>query len=344
MKRLLPILCALLAFTACGDLFDPAAAVVNGEKITVAEIEEDLDLFTDSAEFERLSQQQEPGALKRSVEQQILSEKIRVAVLEPEASERDITITSEDVAGRIEEIKADFPNEGAFDETLKEQGLTLPRLEEIVRLNLLEERLRGEVTADVGADEDELRAFYDANIDRYRETRAQHILVEDGGRAATIVQQLRAAPPNQVDDLFEKLARRFSTDRSNADSGGDLGYFRPGDFVPDFEQAADQLEEGEISNPVRTEFGFHIIRVNDRRIAPFEDVQESIAEELGEGAADEAWNDFLQDAFRSAEVKVNPRYGEFDLASLQVVNAGADQVPGVDEPAPTQSPAATPTQ
>ena len=344
MKRLLAIACMLLALPACGELFDPAAAVVNGDKITVAEVDEDLDLFTASAEFERLSQQQEPGALTRSVEQQILSEKIRVAVLQPEASTRDITITGEDVAARIEEIKADFPNEGAFDETLKEQGLTLPRLEEIVRLNLLEERLRADVTADVGASEDELRTFYDANIDRYRETRAQHILVEDGGRAATIVQQLRAAPPNEVDDLFARLAQRFSTDESNADAAGDLGYYRPGDFVADFERAADQLDEGEISNPVRTEFGFHVIRVNDRRIAPFEDVQESIAEELGEGEADEAWNDFLQDAFRAADVKVNPRYGEFDLATLQVVNAGADQVPGVEEPVPTQSPVATPTQ
>ena len=103
------------------------------------------------------------------------------------------------------------------------------------------------------------------------------------------------------------------------------------------------MNEGEISNPVRTEFGFHIIRVNDRRIVPFEDVQEEIAGELGAGATDEAWNDFLQEAFRAADVKVNPRYGEFDLATLQVINAGADQVPGVEEPAPTGSPVATPT-
>jgi foldase protein PrsA len=342
MRRLFLFASVLLALTGCGELFDPAAAVVNGEKITVAEVEEDLELFTASPEFERLSQQQEAGPLTRSVEQQILSEKIRVAVLQPEAAERDITITDEDVAARIEEIKADFPNEGAFDETLKEQGLTLPRLEEIVRLNLLEERLRAEVTADVGADDDELRAFYDANIDRYRETRAQHILVEDGKRAATIVQQLRAAPASQVDDLFARLAKRFSTDRSNADAAGDLGYFRPGDFVEDFEKAADQLKEGEISNPVRTEFGFHIIRVNDRRIAAFEDVQEQISEELGAGAADRAWNDFLQDAFRAADVKVNPRYGEFDLGSLQVINADARQVPGVEAPTPTASPAASP--
>jgi len=344
MKRLVLLTCALFAFTACGELFDPAAAVVNGEKITVAEVEEDLELFTNSPEFERLAQQQEPGPLTRSVEQQILSEKIRVGVLQPEAAERDITVTGEDVAARIEEIKADFPNEGAFDETLKEQGLTLPRLEEIVRLNLLEERLRAEVTADVGANDDELRAFYDANVDRYRETRAQHILVEDGERAATIVQQLRAASPSEVDDLFARLARRFSTDRSNSQDAGDLGYYRPGDFVEDFEDAADQLEEGQISNPVRTEFGFHVIRVTDRRIAAFEDVQDQIAEELSAGAADEAWNDFLRDSFRAADVKVNPRYGEFDLASLQVINAGAEQVPGVEEPAPTGSPAPTPTQ
>lgn len=342
-RLVIALACAALLSTACGELFDPAAAVVNDEKITVAEVEADLELFTRSAEFERLSQQQDPGPLTRSVEQQILSEKIRVAVLQPEAAERDITISADDVAARIEEIKADFPNEGAFNETLKEQGLTQARLEEIVELNLLEEELRAEVTADVGASEDELRTFYDANIDRYRETRAQHILVEDGGRAASIVQQLRAAAPKEVDRLFTQLARRFSTDQSNANDSGDLGYYRPGDFVQDFEKAADQLEEGEISNPVRTEFGFHIIRVTDRRIAPFAAVQEQIAAELDAGAGDQAWNDFLRDVFREADVRVNPRYGEFDLSSLQVVNAGAEQVPGVEAPAPTESPAVTPT-
>ena len=329
---------ALLLAPACGELLDPAAAVVNGEKITVDEISAELDRFESSAEFDRLSEQGDPQELKRQVEQQILSQEIRRAVLEPKAADLGIEVSDEDVEARLEEVKADFPSEGAFEETLKEQGLTLEQLEGFLRDNLLEEQLRAEVTKDAGPTDEELQAYYDENIADYEETEAQHILVEDKATAQRIANQLKAAPDGKVDGLFARLAKRFSTDQSNADKAGELGYFKAGDFVPPFEKAAAELEIGEISGPVETEFGFHVIRVTDRRVAAFADVEEELRGELGAGAEDEAWNSFVEEAYASAEVKVNPRYGEFDEDSLQVVDPTADDVPGAEEggvPAPT---------
>ena len=99
---------------------------------------------------------------------------------------------------------------------------------------------------------------------------------------------------------------------------------------------------GEISDPVRTEFGFHIIRVTDRRVAPFEDVRDQIETQLATGAEDKAWNEFVRTAYEEAGVKVNPRYGEFDDDELRVVDATSDQLPGTVRP--TATPEATPTQ
>ena len=340
MRRLAPLCIALLlAAPACGELLDPAAAVVNGNKITVEEIAADLERFEESAEFERLSEQGDAQELKRQVEQQLLSQEIRRAVLEPKAEELGIEVDEEEVTSRLEEIKADYETEGAFEEALKEQNLTLEQVEELIADRLLEEQLRAKVTEDAAPSEEEIQAYYEENQNRYAESEAQHILVADEAKAQDIATRLDAARGNQVDSLFAKLAKRFSTDDTNADDAGKLGFFGRGDFVEPFEKAAAKLDIGEISEPVQTEFGWHVIRVTDRRVAPLEEVADEIEQELGQEAVEKAWTSYVRKAYEEADVKVNPRYGEFDEESFQVIDPTADDVPGAEVPEtePTQS-------
>jgi foldase protein PrsA len=335
VKRALSLALICFLFASCGELLEPAAAVVDGEKITVDEVSTRLSVFTQSDEFARLAEQGDPKSLERQVEQQVLSQLIRRAVLLPRARTFGIEVTDDLVTKRLEEIKAEFPNPGAFEETLKEQGLSPDQLRDLVFNNVLEEQLRAEVTKGAGPTEADLKNFYEQNQSDFSETRAQHILVAEKSQATGIARQLQDAPEGQVDKLFKQLAKRFSTDGSNSDSGGDLGYFTPGQFVPEFETAADKLDIGEISDPVQSQFGFHIIRVTDRRVAPFEDVRADITQQLSQGASDKAWNDYLRGAYEEADVKVNPRYGEFDIESLQVVNATSSVLPGAVESSPT---------
>jgi parvulin-like peptidyl-prolyl isomerase len=137
------------------------------------------------------------------------------------------------------------------------------------------------------------------------------------------------------------LARDFSTDDATAKRGGDLGYSRPGDFVAEFSSEVDRLEVGEFSQPVKTEFGWHVIYVTDRRIQAFEDVSEDIEQEIGAEAEEEAWSRWLVKAYREADVRVNPRYGELDLETGQVTDATAEDIPGAEEPRPVVSPTVT---
>jgi parvulin-like peptidyl-prolyl isomerase len=345
MRRLfLLCLAALLVAPSCGELLDPAAAVVHGSKITVEEISEDLESFESSAEFERLSQQGDSQELKRQVEQQLLSQEIRRAVLAPKAEDLEVDVTEEEIQGRLDEIKADYESPGAFEEDLKEQGLTLEQVEQFVADNLLEEELRAKVTEDAGPTEEDIQGYYDQNQSSFEETEAQHILVNEESEAADIARQLQEASEDKIDDLFGKLAKRFSTDDSNSATAGELGFFRPGDFVAPFEKAAAKLEIGEISNPVETEFGWHVIRVTDRRVAPLEDVAADIESQLGEGAIDEAWDEFVRKAYEEADVKVNPRYGEFDEETFQVIDPTAEDVPGAEVPETPATPGVNPTE
>jgi parvulin-like peptidyl-prolyl isomerase len=340
MRKVSLAAAALLVLAACGNLLDPAAAVVYGEKIPMEEIQALVDDYAQSRSFEQLAAQGDGSALKREYEQERLSALILRAVLTPAAEERGIEVTAAEVDEEIEAIVAEFENESQFEEALKEQGLTLAQLEEIVRDQLLERELQASVVAEARPSEEDLRAHYEANLQEFELTRSQHILVAKEGLANRLAQRLSAAPAAGAGKLFGKLARKHSTDPSAAENGGDLGFQPPGSFVEPFENAAAELEVGEISEPVQTEFGWHVIRVSARRTATFEQARPQIESQLSAQAQDQAWQDFLRDIFEEADVEVNPRYGEWDEKSGRVVDADADDIPAGEAPAADPSPSA----
>jgi foldase protein PrsA len=340
VKKLLTCLLACLALSACGDLLDPAAAVVNGEKIPVDEVDRRLDEFVSTDIFERLTEQADPESLKRQTEQQTLTQLIRIAVLTPKAKAIGVEVTEQKIDERIDEIKAECPSENGFEEALKEGNITLDQLRDLVHDQLLEEPLKAEVAKNAQPTEEAIQKAYEDNLSEYSETRVQHILLKKRAEADAISQQLQSAPAGQVEKLFARLAKESSTDSSTADKGGDLGYNPAGTFVPEFEAALEKLDVGEVSDPVQTQFGFHVIRLIDRRTTPLADVRDQISDDLAQAAADKAWNDYLRDAYSEADVKVNPRYGEFDLESLVVVNASSKEIPGAVVPSTTPTPEA----
>jgi parvulin-like peptidyl-prolyl isomerase len=331
---------ALLA--ACGsEVTRPAAAVVNGTRITVAEIEDSLDRFVSSKEFENALAGRDPEEFKREYQQTVLSRLIRREVLADEADEAGIEVSDEEVQERLDQVIEDVGGQDQFETELSNRNLTQDEVEGFVRDSLIEEALRAEVTADTQATEDELQEFYEENISRFNEIHTAHILVETNERAIELSQRLKSAPAKEVDELFAELARKFSIDTASAKRGGDLGFVPSSQFVPEYTQAVENLEVGEISDPVRTQFGFHVVRFLDERPTPFEDVRDQLAAEVGGQREEEAWQEFLADAYADADVTVNSRYGELDPVTHTVMNADANTIPGAEEPSPTPTPTST---
>ena len=118
--------------------------------------------------------------------------------------------------------------------------------------------------------DDEVRQYYDANLSQYQtpgQVRASHILlrVDDGDDEAVAARAAELAAEARAGADFAELARRHSEDETNAENGGDLGSFGRGRMVPEFENAAFALAAGEISDPVRSPLGYHVINVTEKQ-------------------------------------------------------------------------------
>ena len=343
MKRQLCTLVtvAVLA-TACGGGGGPGspsgstAASVGADDISTGTITDALGTFEDTQAFEQLSQQNGKGEARRLFEQGYLSRLIRREVLQTRADDLGVTVPAADVSDQLEQIKAQFgEDEQQFQDALEEQGLTTTLLKRFVEDQVLEQELRTKVAADEGPPEEELRAFYAQHKGDYQEVRASHILLKSEQadakkQADELYSQLQDAPDSKVDALFSSLAKEFSQDGSAA-QGGDLGWADPAGYVEPFGEAIKALEIGKVSRPVETEFGFHIIKVEGRRAQPYDAVKDQIAAEVSGISPEQMWQDWIIEAYKDAEIEVNPRYGELDLQTQQIVDATAEDVPGAEE-------------
>lgn len=182
-------------------------------------------------------------------------------IVEHEAEKKKITISDKE---KDEEMKTYIDANGGeeqFNSALEQSGVTKADIEsEIVNylkiVKLLESKI--EIT------DKEIESYFEENKESYNEpeqVEASHILVEDEGTANEVKEKLAAG------EDFAALAKEYSTDTSNADNGGELGYFSKGEMAPEFEEAAFSMNKGDISDPVQTDYGFHIIKVTDKKAA-----------------------------------------------------------------------------
>ncbi|MFZ2950835.1 MAG: peptidylprolyl isomerase, partial [Desulfuromonadaceae bacterium] len=149
------------------------------------------------------------------------------------------------------------------------------KLQDLRKRLIVESFLKKKVEVESNVSDEELKKFYEQNKDKFKsgeQVKASHILVKTEKEAKDILAQLKAG------GTFEELAKKSSVD-SSAAKGGDLGWFGKGSMVPAFEKAALALKEGQISDVVKSDFGFHIIKLTGKRAAgipPFEEVKEQI--------------------------------------------------------------------
>jgi peptidyl-prolyl cis-trans isomerase C len=153
--------------------------------------------------------------------------------------------------------------------------------------------------------DEQAKAYYDENPTLYSTTqiRASHILVKDEAAAREIREQLKADPSK-----FADIAKEKSTDKTSGQKGGDLGMFGPGRMVPEFERAAFALKPNEISEIVKTQYGYHIIIVTERKEGerrPFDQVKEQVKATLRNKAIQEQQEKRYTDLKERANVKVD---------------------------------------
>ncbi|MFO1243222.1 MAG: peptidylprolyl isomerase [Rickettsiales bacterium] len=175
-----------------------------------------------------------------------------------------------------EEVIYDQANKSGIAETPEVKE----KLEGIKKKIITQAFLDREVSSRIS--EDELKKTYDEKVKQYsgkREIRASHILVGSEDKARDLVKQLKAGKD------FDALAKEASEDKATAAAGGDLGFFSEDRMVPEFSKAAFALKRGQISDPVKTDFGWHVIKITDEspvKVPSFDEVKDSLRDELKE--------------------------------------------------------------
>ncbi|MGM0396353.1 MAG: peptidylprolyl isomerase [Bacillota bacterium] len=217
-----------------------------------------------------------------------------------EVESNGVEISEEDIDEEYNDMIESYGGEEAFQEALVYYGFTDESVKKNIKLNLGIEALMDpyiEIT------EEEVLEYFTQNKDTFNTTEqvnASHILVETEEEANEIVALL-----NDGGD-FAELAAEHSIDQSNASQGGSLGFFGKGQMVAPFEEAAFTLQPGEISEPVQTDFGFHIIKVEDKTEAgeaKLEDVSDEITEALREEKMNTAYSTWYEDVQAKYEVE-----------------------------------------
>jgi parvulin-like peptidyl-prolyl isomerase len=316
---------ALLA--ACSSGPTPAASVGETD-ITEQQLAHDTKLFTFLA---ALNQQQCGGPPPQGETQETacgrftLGNMIQGELVDRYATEHDITVKASEVDDIVANLDEQLTAE-AVDAELAKQGLTRADLEELANQVLLFQAVQTAVAEEELGDE-QLRQIYDEQILQFTTIEALHILVDTEAEADDVYQQVTA--PDATQETFEDLAKDVSTDTASGANGGSLGQSVASTYVPEFGEAAVALEPGEISEPVQSEFGWHVIYLVDEQVTPFEEAKT----QLLSGEQGTLFNAWMRDEAESLGVEVNPTWGRFDAETLTVVAVNSTDGSATSAPA-----------
>ncbi len=278
-------------------------AKVNGEVIGDKALAQELAMLKQQMAG-RVSQQQ-LDSMEPMLKQQAVANLVNRSLLTQAAKVENITVTEEQITGKYDEIKANFPDEETFIAQLERSNMSPDEFRvEVERGMKLEELVDMKTTGIAAPTEEEAKEFYDSNAERFttsEKVRASHILITVAQTDTEITREQKKA---KIDDIHAQLVAggdmatlaMENSDCPSKDKGGDLGFFGRGQMVKPFEDAAFALDTGEISPVVETSFGYHVITVTEKEEAgttPFEDVKESIIDYLADMKKQDEMNTYM---------------------------------------------------
>jgi len=179
------------------------------------------------------------------------------------------------------------------------------KLEEFKKLTLASALLEKEIMSKNKVTEQEVKDYYSKHKEDFTTTsqiKASHILVKTEAEANKVLARLKKG------EKFEEIAKKESLDTASAKNGGDIGFFSRGQLVPEFEKAAAGLKVGELSGPVKTAYGYHIIKVTDKKTGPvveFDRVKDVIHQRLSGERQKEAFDKYIDELRKSYKVEIN---------------------------------------
>ena len=298
------------------------AVTINGVTITEGDV---MALIRPQIEMiAKQSSQLPPGIAeqyKKQLHDQALEQLMRRELLDQKIKEANVTITDEEVLTKIREIASGSGELLSLEETKKEverYGQNFEQLKEDVRKSLARNKfMEMQWAGKINVTQEDAKAYYDQNQKRFElpeQIRASHILIEfTSADPNADPNQAKAKAKAQTEDLlkqikggadFAELAKAHSKCPS-APQGGDLGFFPRGKTTPAFEKVAFELQVGQISDVVETEYGYHIIKVTDHKdasLVSFEQAKDDIVAQLTQKKQSEFAEEYINSLKSSAKI------------------------------------------
>jgi len=251
-----------------------------------------------------------------SIKARMLDNFINSEILVRQAEKENLAPSASEIEENYAMLKKNFPSEEAFNKVLKEQGLTESEVKKDIVKNLtIQALLKKNIAEKVSVTPEDVRKQYDLNqldFERPETVHAAHILArfdeKDGpegkARAREKIDKIYARLKNGED--FSKVAAEESEDPGSKSRGGDLGFFGRGRMVPEFEKVAFETEPGKISGVVESRFGFHIIKVIEKKPAgtiSFEEAKADIEKKLRREKTEKKIREYVERLRKEMNVK-----------------------------------------
>lgn len=286
MKKLIVAIAVLLIIGVAGSMYFATAqstyvAKVNDTKITQEELNEALNTQYGSATLQTLIQDK---------------------VVELEAKKQKVTVETKDVDAQITKLATQYGGQEGLESALASSNMTLDDLKKNMETYVLASKM---IEKKLDTSDATLEAYLKENqatFDTAAQVKASHILVADKATATKVKKQLDEGKD------FATLAKKYSTDTASAEDGGNLGYFAAADMVTEFSDAAFAMKKGEISEPVKSEYGYHIIKVTgikEAKTATFEDVKADVKAAYVEAQISNEYSAWMTELMTKYDVKNN---------------------------------------
>jgi peptidyl-prolyl cis-trans isomerase C len=285
-------------------------ARVNGEDVKKADLERMIKTM------EGRAGQAVPPDRRDEIYRGALDQLIVYTLLKQESKNKAVKVDEAEITQKVQELRGQFPTQEAFEKALKDRGMTEDSLKSDARVDLSVNKVMDGAVANIpGPTDSEAKDFYEKNPEKFKQgeqVRASHILVRVDPNADA---KTRARAKAEIDSVlkelkaggdFAKLAQKHSQDGSAA-QGGDLGYFPKGQMVPEFDQVAFALPVGQLSGIVTTQFGYHILKVTDKkppRTVPYEEAQAQIKQYLEQDKKQKAADAFIEGLKKKSKIDI----------------------------------------
>ena len=333
-RRLVPLVLGtvlLVLATACGGAAAaPAAAHVAGTDVTDADLAVTAGVFESLFGLQHGACGQTDGAddtAAAACNRYSLAAMIQFRLAQDYASKNGITVTDADLQQTIDGFESQV-GKGTLAALLQTNNVTHDDFAQLVRLSLLENEV-AKALATAKVDVAQLRTTYRQNPAPYATITADHILVKTKAEAESVYRQVTRPGSTRAD--FLKLAKQVS-------NSGALPATAATKFPKSFALAALALKPGQISRPVQTQYGWHVIHLVDKQITPFAQVRDQAMKQ----AQANAFSDWVRQQDQSGAIDVDPSFGRFDPTTLQVVRITSTD-PSATAPPASGSPTSPPS-